>query len=129
MIDSLRGLALFGVLAINLHTEFRVGLFEQFLAPPAFGGADRAAATFLSFAFEFKAISLFSMLFGIGLAIQHERLANNARRAVLLGRRLLALLLFGVIHLFLVWNGDISRNTLSRALSCFHSCFYQQEFP
>ena len=30
-IDALRGLALLGVLAINLHTEFRVSLFEQFL--------------------------------------------------------------------------------------------------
>lgn len=31
-IDALRGVALFGVPAINLHTEFRVSLFEQF--PP-----------------------------------------------------------------------------------------------
>lgn len=106
-IDALRGLALFGVLAINLHTEFRVSLFEQFLAPPPMGRADRAAAAFLSFAFEFKAISLFSLLFGVGLAIQHERLAGNPRRVVLLGRRLAALLLFGLIHLFLIWNGDI----------------------
>lgn len=106
-IDALRGLALFGVLAINLHTEFRVSLFEQFLALPALGAADRVAATFLSFGFEFKAVSVFSMLFGVGLAIQHERLANDPRRAVLLVRRLSALLLFGTIHLFLIWNGDI----------------------
>lgn len=106
-IDALRGFALFGVLAINLHTEFRVSLFEQFLAPPAMGRTDRVAAAFLSFAFEFKAISLFSLLFGVGLAIQHERLARNPRRALLLVRRLLALLLFGLIHLFLIWNGDI----------------------
>ncbi len=75
-IDALRGLALLGVLAINLHTEFRVSLFEQFLAPPRASGLDGMAATFLSFAFEFKAISLFSILFGVGLAIQHERLGG-----------------------------------------------------
>jgi len=106
-IDALRGFALLGVLAINLHTEFRVSLFEQFLTPPAMGRTDRVAAAFLSFAFEFKAISLFSLLFGVGLAIQHERLARDPRRALLLVRRLLALLLFGLIHLFLIWNGDI----------------------
>src|SRR3954447_24588523 len=106
-IDALRGLALLGVLAINLHTEFRVSLFEQFLAPPRASGLDGLAATFLSFAFEFKAISLFSILFGVGLAIQHERLARSPRRLPLLFRRLLALLAFGLIHLFLIWNGDI----------------------
>src|SRR5205807_2694084 len=34
-IDALRGLALFGVLIINLVTEFRVSIFEQFLAHPS----------------------------------------------------------------------------------------------
>ena len=106
-IDALRGLALFGVLAINLDTEFRVTFFEQFLGSPPPPPLDRIAAAFLSFAFEFKAISLFSLLFGVGLAIQHERLAHNPRRPVLLTRRLLALLGFGLVHLFLIWNGDI----------------------
>ena len=32
-IDVLRGLALFGVLAINIVFEFRVSIFEQFLPP------------------------------------------------------------------------------------------------
>ncbi|MCJ2185349.1 DUF418 domain-containing protein [Novosphingobium beihaiensis] len=106
-IDALRGLALFGVLAINLDTEFRRTVFEQFLAPPPESAVDHMAATALSFAFEFKAISLFSMLFGVGLAIQHERLADHPRGGVLLIRRLLALLGFGLIHMFLIWNGDI----------------------
>jgi len=30
-LDILRGLALFGVMAINVVTEFRVSIFEQFL--------------------------------------------------------------------------------------------------
>ena len=106
-IDALRGLALFGVLAINLDTEFRATVFEQFLAPPPAPAFDRAAAAFLSFAFEFKAISLFSMLFGIGLAIQHDRFRRRPQGTKLLVRRLLALLAFGLIHLFLIWNGDI----------------------
>ena len=105
-IDALRGLALFGVLAINLDTMFRVTFFEQFMGLHG-DPLDRATEIFLTFAFEFKAISLFSLLFGIGLAIQHERLAQNPRRRVLLVRRLLALLAFGLVHLSLIWNGDI----------------------
>jgi uncharacterized protein len=106
-IDILRGLALFGILVINLDTEFRVTFFEQFLPPPASVPLDRAVAAFLKMAIEFKAFSLFAFLFGIGLAIQFEHLAGRSDRLMLLVRRLLALLAFGLIHLTLIWNGDI----------------------
>ena len=107
-IDALRGVALLGVLAINLVTEFRVSIFEQFLsmARPV-SAADRAVETFLMLFVNMKAFALFSLLFGIGLAIQFERLSENPRRALLLLRRLIVLLLFGLIHLGLIWNGDI----------------------
>jgi uncharacterized protein len=72
----LRGFALFGVLAVNLITEFRVSIFQQFLPDiDAGSSADRAIASFVSVALESKALSLFSLLFGVGLAIQFERLA------------------------------------------------------
>jgi len=41
------------------------------------------------------------------LAIQFERLARHPRRMTLLARRLIVLLVIGLIHLFLIWNGDI----------------------
>ncbi len=107
-IDALRGIALSGVLAINLVMEFRVSIFQQFLAvgrPTA--PLDRAVETFLMLAVDMKAFALFSLLFGTGLAIQFERLAANPRRAALLLRRLGVLLLIGLLHLFLIWNGDI----------------------
>jgi uncharacterized protein len=62
---------------------------------------------FLTLAIQLKALALFSFLFGVGLAIQFERLAGNAHRMVLLVRRLAVLLVFGLVHLFLVWNGGI----------------------
>lgn len=107
-IDVLRGIALLGVLAINVVTEFRVSIFEQFLAgkPPA-SPLDQAVETILTLAVEMKAFALFSLLFGAGLAIQFERLANSKRRTSLLVRRLAVLLAFGLIHLCLIWNGDI----------------------
>ena len=58
-------------------------------------------------AVDLKALALFSLLFGAGLAIQFERLAKSERRTVLLVRRLVVLLAFGLIHLCLIWNGDI----------------------
>ena len=106
-IDALRGLALFGVLAINLETEFRVSIFQQFLRRSADQGLDRWVGAFLEIFVDLKAFAVFSLLFGIGLAIQYERLDGDPRRLVLLVRRLLALMVFGLIHLFLIWNGDI----------------------
>lgn len=83
--------------------EFRVSIFEQFL--PAIGTestTDRALRHFLMAAVELKAFALFSLLFGVGLAIQFDRLAKNPRRLVLLVRRLVVLLAIGVAHLFFV---------------------------
>jgi uncharacterized protein len=107
-IDVLRGLALLGVVAINVVTEFRVLIFEQFLSQrPAASPIDSVVETILTLAVESKALALFSLLFGAGLAIQFERLANSERRTSLLVRRLAVLLAFGLIHLCLIWNGDI----------------------
>ena len=80
-IDVLRGIALFGVLAINITSEFRVSIFEQFLSHkhPA-SPLDRIVETILTLAVDLKAFALFSLLFGIGLAIQFERL-RGARAA------------------------------------------------
>lgn len=105
-IDALRGLALLGVLIINLDTEFRVTFFEQF-SPHYATMADKIVRAMIGFLVEFKAITIFSMLFGVGLAIQAGTLVRRGSVPRLLTRRLLVLLAFGLIHLLLIWNGDI----------------------
>lgn len=105
-IDALRGIALFGVLAINLETEFRISIFQQFLPHASDQGLSRLIDSALDIFVDMKAFALFSLLFGVGLAIQFDRLGHSERRTLLV-RRLLVLLVFGLIHLFLIWNGDI----------------------
>ena len=105
-IDALRGLALLGVLIVNLDTEFRVTFYEQF-SPYYTTVADRLIRAVIGFLVEFKAITIFSMLFGVGLAIQAETLVRRGSVMRLLVRRLLVLLAFGLVHLLLIWNGDI----------------------
>jgi uncharacterized protein len=109
IIDIIRGLALFGVLIMNILSGFRVPLLEHILRPfsdpePVNQFVDRLAA----FALEFKALTIFSFLFGVGIAIQIERAAaRNVRARDFLVRRLAWLFVFGAIHLFLIWDGDI----------------------
>ena len=97
----LRGVALFGVLTVNLVTIFRLSLFQEFLHGP-----EDAWARAVSLGLEFKAVTLFSLLFGIGLEAQRERI-DGFHRYIL--RRLVFLLVIGLVHLFLVWNGDVLR--------------------
>lgn len=80
---------------VNLLTAFRVSVFEQLLprAPPT--------SAIVRLGLEFKAITLFSFLFGVGLA------AQRGRGNVFLLKRLGFLLVLGLVHLYLVWNGDI----------------------
>jgi uncharacterized protein len=107
LVDSLRGLALFGVLVMNLETAFRVSLFHDFLPSRTEGALDRAVETALRVFVDLKAFAIFSLLFGLGLAIQHQRLQGHPARLILLIRRLVVLLAFGLIHLYLIWNGDV----------------------
>lgn len=107
-IDAIRGAALFGVLVVNLVTGFRVSIFQQFLEPAhRVAGTDALVEHIVEVGLEGKAFCLFSLLFGVGLAIQFERLSAFGRPLFWLTRRLVALLAFGLVHLLLIWNGDI----------------------
>lgn len=94
---------------VNVLTAFRISLFQQFLPRPPYAtnGLDRFVEELVNVGFEMKAFSLFSILFGLGLAMQFERFSRGGRPFYFLGRRLIALLVFGAIHLLLIWNGDV----------------------
>jgi uncharacterized protein len=107
-IDVVRGVALFGVMAINLLTSFSASIFQQFLPRVAAASAvDRTTDTIAYYGLDMKAFSLFSFLFGVGLAIQYERLARHGSPLYWLSRRLAVLLVFGLIHFLFIWNGDV----------------------
>jgi len=108
-LDALRGAALFGVLMVNLLVGFRVSLFESiFMFHTHPGWANHAVDILVVWLFEFKAFTLFSFMFGVGVGVQAERAAVrkiSASRFFI--RRFAALLAIGLCHMFLIWNGDI----------------------
>ena len=106
-IDILRGVALFGVLLVNLLDCFRIPLSSHILGldePLGRGGA--LLLSLVAALVEFKAFTLFSFLFGVGVAIQLQRAAGRKATLFFL-RRFGALLAIGLVHMLLVWNGDI----------------------
>lgn len=108
-IDIIRGLALFGVLMVNLWSAFRVPLLESILQHYSHAGSvNHAIDLMIAGILEFKSLTIFSFLFGAGIGIQLDRAATcNIGGLAFLVRRFLWLLILGAAHMFLIWNGDI----------------------
>jgi uncharacterized protein len=108
-LDVLRGVALLGVLLVNLLVGFRVSLFQHILTFHTHPGwANHAVDNLMAWIFEFKAFALFSFLFGMGVGIQAERARlRGINVSGFFARRFAVLLAFGLCHMLLIWNGDI----------------------
>lgn len=111
-VDAVRGLAVLGILAMNI-VEFGLPM-RAYDDPAAAGGAtgaDLGVWLLQQALFDGRMRALFSMLFGAGLVYVHRRLAAEGRgdaAADLLLRRCLWLIPFGIAHRFLLqWTGDI----------------------
>ena len=96
----LRGLALFGVLLVNLEEMFRIPLLQMIRFPEA---SDWILDGVIEALVRFKALTIFSFLFGVGIAIQAER--SHSMRFLM--RRLGWLFAIGTAHMLLVSNSDI----------------------
>ncbi len=105
-IDILRGFALCGIYFINITAFAAPNQFFNIVTTA--GLADRIVNSLLLLVVESKFFTLFSFLFGIGFAIQVMR--AEAKRRSFVGRylrRTSILALFGVLHILLLWEGDI----------------------
>lgn len=117
-LDILRGFALFGVLLVNLtmmHTS-RTGFSVSRMG---LEGINELSALGIELFFQGKFYTIFSILFGLGFylfmnrkelsdtsenAMEDEKLSNMTPFFI---RRMLVLLFFGILHMVLVWHGDI----------------------
>ncbi|MEM7039506.1 MAG: hypothetical protein AAF570_21205, partial [Bacteroidota bacterium] len=106
-LDALRGLALFGILLANLYSFMGYNTYspEEVVALP-FG--DRAVLFFIDWFVEGKFYSIFSILFGVGFAMQAERFRRQKLNFNgFWYRRMGILCVIGLLHMYCVWNGDI----------------------
>lgn len=106
-LDLLRGVALFGILMVNMAT-FAMPMTAAMTPMPTGEPAHEIAAwAVVRTFFQFKFVSTFSLLFGAGLAIQVARGAARGGFVARYVRRLTILLVFGFIHAHMLWYGDI----------------------
>lgn len=108
-LDFIRGVAVLGILAINIagFAGPSVGTLSPAFAGPA-GLPDQIAFAFSFVVFEGKMRALFAILFGASMALFLERAQAHGRDGDWLqARRLGWLLLLGGLHYTLLWWGDI----------------------
>lgn len=109
VIDALRGFALIGVCMVNLASltlyDFLDASAKKSLPTSGF---DAIAVPVVEWLVNVKFITIFSLLFGLGFALQMQRAASNG----VAGwwqylKRMLVLIIIGWIHAWFVWWGDI----------------------
>lgn len=108
-LDALRGLAVMGILLMNIINFALPEL--AYLSPLVYGGSDPADLATWTFTFIFvdgKMRGLFTLLFGASMMLIIERASAAGQDAASIHfSRMLWLAIFGLIHFFFIWSGDI----------------------
>ena len=108
LIDALRGVALLGILLMNIPGFAMPNYFsESFKSDPA--NVNFWVSAVISVVFEGKMRALFGMIFGAGVLLFVSKKEQAGRSVTgLFYRRMFWLVLFGLIHAHLIlWIGDI----------------------
>lgn len=110
-IDVLRGVAVLGILILNIRT-FALDA-AAYWNPAIEGGGvfsvwDTWSFWIVQLLGDQKFMSIFSMLFGAGIVLMAARIADRGRRpGPVHYRRMVWLLVIGLVHAYLIWWGDI----------------------
>jgi uncharacterized protein len=105
--DILRGFALIGILLMNIEWFNRpiadLGGFDKTLT-----GLDHAFGWLIRCFVEGKFYKLFALIFGMGFAVMLIRARDAGKPfGAWFTRRMLALMVFGLLHMVFLWSGDI----------------------
>jgi uncharacterized protein len=105
-IDFLRGIAMIGVVFANFNAYFEQQVPPAILAASS-NEADSLLMLFNSVFLEWKFMSLFSILFGVGFGVIMQSVEKSGSNPNLFFfRRLIWLFLFGLLHVSF-WLGDV----------------------
>lgn len=108
-IDVLRGFAVLGILVMNIQSFSMIG--AAYINPTAYGdltGANYVVWLLSHVLTDRKFMTIFSMLFGAGILLMTSRReVAGVRPAGVHYLRMGWLLLFGLLHGYLLWYGDI----------------------
>lgn len=107
-VDCIRGFAVLGILLMNI---VGLGMYgAAYIDPTVAGGASGANLwtwIVMHVLADGKMRCLFSLIFGASVILLTSRLESRRDAADIYYRRTIWLLLFGIVHAYLLWWGDI----------------------
>lgn len=108
-LDALRGFAVMGILLMNIVAfAFPMSAYVNPMAAGYHGSGDLAAWATTFIFVDGKMRGIFSVLFGASLLLVLDQATQNGRNAAQIHvRRMAWLLLFGLLHYWFIWDGDI----------------------
>ena len=108
-LDLIRGFAVLGTLIMNITSFSQISM--AYMNPTIGAGLEGYNQYFHGFNYIFadtRFMSIFSILFGAGVVLFTQRIEAKGRRVVALHyKRMFWLLIFGLIHAYFIWAGDI----------------------
>lgn len=105
ILDIIRGIALLGILLINMksfHSSEFIRAYYGF--PEEYKGFEKTISILLQIFIQMKFYPIFSILFGLGVYLFFEKVETTRRIFI---KRMIVLFCLGLIHLVFVWYGDI----------------------
>ena len=107
-LDIFRGFAILGIFMVNILIMNVSFAYRGEWEAEQTGWLQRGAFFVLETVFYSKFFTIFSFLFGAGVAlqIQHAKQKGNYSNTFFL-RRFGTLFLFGIMHILFIWSGDI----------------------
>ncbi|WP_225434151.1 DUF418 domain-containing protein [Peribacillus tepidiphilus] len=110
VVDILRGISILGIFLVNMPSFYSPMLY---INPYTYykGTWNEVFYRIIDFLAQASFYPLFAFLFGYGAVILEKRLTEKGMSfPKVYSRRLIVLLVIGIIHAFLIWHGDILIN-------------------
>lgn len=108
-LDILRGIAVLGILLMNIQNYSMIN--AAYINPTSFGdftNMNKIVWIIIHIIADQKFLSIFSILFGAGIILFSVKAGKVGKNAVKLHyKRMGYLLIFGLLHAYMLWHGDI----------------------
>ncbi|QNF30508.1 DUF418 domain-containing protein [Metabacillus elymi] len=104
LLDIIRGVALLGILLVNMRTFHSPDFLKNYYGiTTTYHGADHFLSLFYQLFIQMKFYPIFAFLFGLGFYL----FIMKTNGLSLFIKRMIFLLMIGLIHLIFLWYGDI----------------------
>lgn len=108
LLDVFRGFAILGIFVVNIVIMNSTFLNQDVFAKQWTATVDIMTQKVLQLFFYTKFFPIFSLLFGLGISMQVLKMIESHKLSFsFFARRMFVLFIFGLLHIILLWSGDV----------------------